>query len=1641
MAFVPGTFDYHPRKGYNLGMTNRLKEVWVKNFRLNDTPLDVVAIEILYKEDASPNIYVIDTIKPNDSSSYWDEDFYIIKGEAIKSVVPSNQLLRSWDNVPRKALAQEVVGNRIVYANYVHGFNLIDILGKKYRPEFKYDILENDEHPLAWNTSLQSAARSIKSLREYQLGVAFVDKYGRETPVISNNTGTFKLEKKQSAFANRLRVGFHGIPPEDMEYYKFYIKQTSGEYYNLAMDRWYDAEDGNIWVGFPSSDRNKVDEDTFIILKKGADSNVPVEEDSRFKIIAIENEAPDFIKQKRTLIVDKKHNDAAAGTNLFGSGTIIPRENFDEFSMSYAPFWASSGNKLHEIEDDLYVSFTQGDASISSKRYRITSLTFEQDDDNTTPDLYHVKLDENMGDDVNFLTDDPINGTNVTQVEGGTKVKIWKYKTENGPEFDGRFFVKLFKNEVTREHIQGGISEEKDYATVVSKKIYLMRTSVFNQGYPHFVTHSRKATGHGYDVQGSGDFYNAYSDHFGRYACYFRMYDYGNSDPTEASYSSNKAKDRYRFKSPSSLTYDDVHNQDEYNSWKDEYNLYTGHNTTREKAREYLTPNRNGNFVEGHDARADGKNLRDNEVWFIDQGRYTHSHPSYPGIWWWNVPWGNIDNDNPAYSVGLSGGSMKNASSRWFRMSLGFGPVITNNKVRHTSDADPDSTSLMPDVFNVGAGNPMYEGDSVMTTWIDQVSPGSSWRWKEDPDGMIHDIDSGGVSFGRKLRYYGGRNDKEQGSAVNEYNYDKDVHRAAQLSTNINSTYGFVSRHKHQINWIPVAEGGSSERQEVLGPINGGATTTVTTIASGHVQNNNADDRADYHIIVTKESFENSIMGVYPNFPAANTDALEDGEKRWRVQPGMILKKFVNTSDETITLTGEANWNNGLSTPHLVVRKVEQKDDGTYKIFLTGYHEALDDAHLLTNPKGGVSYNFVQATMNGYSPNSAARISLQKSTTGLGAFTDGNPTVSSSKDLLYAVGYTMEFVEEYVDKQGLPENPAIFETEPKELPELDIYYEASGLIPFEINSRTMSTLIPLKNEQFYPSLTQATLGINIGTYEDCSIQTSSYTTGFTIPPGTKIVEINGNELKIDYDLTYESPTFDSNGNLISGDPFDYSNITGQTGYNAWGTGIHTSGVSIAAPFLQHFTSPTNGERIVYIQKPDGSSFSGQVIDILQDPHTNEWNRIKIGKDTYNYWHTLNWYNCYSFLNGVESNRIRDNYNLPFISNGVKASTTLSTDKYVQENRSSSLIYSGLYNELGSINNLNQFIAAEKITKELNPEYGSVQKLHSRDSDLIALCEDKVLKILANKDAVYNADGNPQLTANQNVLGQTIPYVGEYGISKNPESFASEAYRAYFTDKVRGAVMRLSKDGLTPISEHGMKDWFRDNLRLSDLLIGNYDDRQREYNISVKDANYVVSFDEDVRGWPSFKSFVQMESGISMANNYYTFYKGKIYLHHNSSSSYNQFYNILTPSSVTALINEDPGTVKNFQTLSYEGSQARISPNTISGTPVNDGEYYNLTNKSGWYVNDINTDLEEGSFAEFIEKEGKWFNYIKGFCGTIEDKNFNYQGVGIIQVADITQTDGSALPTSTSNADGNPIESLDNLDSTTVNPTNNVFLRP
>ena len=108
--------------------------------------------------------------------------------------------------------------------------------------------------------SVNKASRSIKSQRTYNFGVVYGDKYGRETPVFTNESANQSIAKSSSTSANAIVTRITSEHPSWAEYFKIFVKETSNEYYNLAMGRVYDAEDGNVWVSFPSIDRNKVDE-------------------------------------------------------------------------------------------------------------------------------------------------------------------------------------------------------------------------------------------------------------------------------------------------------------------------------------------------------------------------------------------------------------------------------------------------------------------------------------------------------------------------------------------------------------------------------------------------------------------------------------------------------------------------------------------------------------------------------------------------------------------------------------------------------------------------------------------------------------------------------------------------------------------------------------------------------------------------------------------------------------------------------------------------------------------------------------------------------------------------------------------------------------------------------------------------------------------------------------------------------------------------------------------------------------------------------------------------------------------------------------------------------------------------------------
>jgi hypothetical protein len=176
---------------------------------------------------------------------------------------------------------------------------------------------------------------------------------------------------------------------------------------------------------------------------------------------------------------------------------------------------------------------------------------------------------------------------------------------------------------------------------------------------------------------------------------------------------------------------------------------------------------------------------------------------------------------------------------------------------------------------------------------------------------------------------------------------------------------------------------------------------------------------------------------------------------------------------------------------------------------------------------------------------------------------------------------------------------------------------------------------------------------------------------------------------------------------------------------------------------------------------------------------------------------------------IEESRIRGGYNNTQVDLGVKA--YIVEDEPNQQHRSNSLIYSGIFNSRTGINQTNQFSVAEDITRSIDPVNGSIQKLYAEDTNLLIFQEKKVSYSLIDKDAIYTAEGQAITTTGNQVIGQNKAYLGEWGISTDPLSFAIYGYQKYFTDANKGVVLRLSRDGITEISSYGMIDYFRDTF--------------------------------------------------------------------------------------------------------------------------------------------------------------------------------------------------------------------------------------
>jgi len=171
-------------------------------------------------------------------------------------------------------------------------------------------------------------------------------------------------------------------------------------------------------------------------------------------------------------------------------------------------------------------------------------------------------------------------------------------------------------------------------------------------------------------------------------------------------------------------------------------------------------------------------------------------------------------------------------------------------------------------------------------------------------------------------------------------------------------------------------------------------------------------------------------------------------------------------------------------------------------------------------------------------------------------------------------------------------------------------------------------------------------------------------------------------------------------------------------------------------------------------------------------------------------------------------------------------------------RRSSITYSDAYVIDSDRLNLSSFNLSLANWTDLDLMYGSINSLVPRGDALTVIQESKASQLPIGKNIIEFSSGNANVTASKNVLGGASYYAGDYGTS-SPESVVERFGVVYFVDAEAGKVIRLSSDGITPISEKGVDSFFENKFKslISTTekirVVGGFDPDNNEYLVTVE----------------------------------------------------------------------------------------------------------------------------------------------------------------------------------------------------------------
>ena len=134
IAFIPRPFQFSVNSMLNEGMTN-FSNTAIVSYN-SGGPL-VVGVDLLFKQSNNNIIKIIEKINKAELGLADNQIYqFSFNNSKIFTILNEAEILRLYDNVPRFAKAQTIMGNRLMYGNYVEGYDLVDKNGQPIKLEY-----------------------------------------------------------------------------------------------------------------------------------------------------------------------------------------------------------------------------------------------------------------------------------------------------------------------------------------------------------------------------------------------------------------------------------------------------------------------------------------------------------------------------------------------------------------------------------------------------------------------------------------------------------------------------------------------------------------------------------------------------------------------------------------------------------------------------------------------------------------------------------------------------------------------------------------------------------------------------------------------------------------------------------------------------------------------------------------------------------------------------------------------------------------------------------------------------------------------------------------------------------------------------------------------------------------------------------------------------------------------------------------------------------------------------------------------------------------------------------------------------------------------------------------------------------------